>query len=265
MYESDPRVLKEKLANRRWDQALFLCLSLVPTTVGEAFLKDVIDADFALGLRAAKYLEAGRDEVVARLLAEIPGRIHEWGPFEMEVKTAVEFHLPIGDVHDNHLRALVALGNLMGAAGVSRLVELKGEKVKDELLQLLVDRRGDYNLCRNGVGPALKPFAKDADVEKIVAWADSIEAGLAPGARTEDTHGFIGGAAVFLSQLDLAIIRHGLLGEDPAAKVSDFRSRLLCRVLQDRRSQPALDLAGELVRRGVPEADAFVAYDRDVR
>ena len=254
MYESDPRVLKEKLANRRWDQALFLCLSLVPTTVGEAFLKDVIDADFALGLRAAKYLEAGRDEVVARLLAEIPGRIHEWGSFEREVEAAVAFHLPIGDVHDEHLRALVALGGLMGAAGVSRLVELKGEKVKDELLQLLVDRRGDFNLCRNGVGPALKPFAEDSDVERIVAWADSIEAGLAPGARTEDTHGFIDGAAEFLSQLDLAVIRRGLLGEDPAAEVSDFRSQLLCNVLQDRRSQAGLDLAGELVRRGVQEA-----------
>ena len=254
MYESDPRVLKEKLANRRWDQALFLCLSLVPTTVGEAFLKDVIDADFALGLRAAKYLEAGRDEVVARLLAEIPGRIHEWGSFEREVEAAVAFHLPIGDVHDEHLRALVALGDLMGAAGVSRLVELKGEKVKDELLQLLVDRRGDFNLCCNGVGPALKPFAEDADVERIVAWADSIEAGLAPGARTEDTHGFIDGAAEFLSQLDLAVIRRGLFGEDPAAEISDFRSRLLCNVLRDRNSQAALDLAGELVRRGVSEA-----------
>ena len=254
MYESDPSVLKEKLANRRWDQALFLCLSLVPSTVGEAFLKDVIDADFALGLRAAKYLEAGRDEVVARLLAEIPGRIHEWGSFEHEVEAAVAFHLPIGDVHDEHLRALVALGDSMGAAGVSRLVELKGEKVKDELLQLLVDRRGDFNLCLNGVGPALKPFAEDSDVERIVAWADSIEAGLAPGARTEDTHGFILGAAEFLSQLDLAVIRRGLLGEDPAAEISDFRSRLLCNVLRDRRSQAGLDLAGELVRRGVPEA-----------
>ena len=254
MYESDPRILKEKLANRRWDQALFLCLSLVPTTVGEAFLTDVIDADFALGLRAAKYLEAGRDEVVARLLAEIPVRIHECGSFEREVEAAVAFHLPIGDVHDEHLRALVALGGLMGAAGVSRLVELKGEKVKDELLQLLVDRRGDFNLCRNGVGPALKHFAKDSDVERIVAWADSIETGLAPGARTEDTHGFIDGAAEFLSQLDLAVIRRGLLGDDPAAEISDFRSRLLCSVLWGRRSQAGLDLAGELVRRGVLEA-----------
>ena len=254
MYESDPGVLKEKLANRRWDQALFLCLSLVPTTVGEAFLQDVIDADFALGLRAAKYLEAGRDEVVARLLAEIPGRIQKWESLEREIEAAVAFHLPIGDVHDEHLRALVALGDTIGAAGVSRLVELKGEKVKDELLQLLVDCRGDFNLCRNGVGPALKPFAEDSDVERIVAWADSIEAGLAPGARTEDTHGFIDGAAEFLSQLDLAVIRRGLLGEDPAAEISDFRSRLLCSVLWDQRSQAALDLAGELVRRGVSEA-----------
>ena len=254
MYESDPRVLKEKLANRRWDQALFLCLSLVPTTVGEAFLQDVIDADFALGLRAAKYLEAGRDEVVARLLAEIPGRIHELGSLEREIEAAVAFHLPVGDVHDEHLRAQVALGDMVGAAGVSRLVEMKGEKVKDELLPLLVDRRSDFNLCRNGVGPALKPFAEDSDVERIVAWADSIEAGLAPGARDEDTHGFIHGAAEFLSQLDLAVIGRGLLGEDSAAELSDFRSGLLCSVLWNQRSQAALDLAGELVRRGVSEA-----------
>ena len=270
MYESDPRVLKEKLANRRWDQALFLCLSLVPITVGEAFLKDVIDADFALGLRAARYLEAGRDEVVARLLAEIPRRIRERGSFEREVELAVEFHLPIGDVHDEHLRALVALGDLMGAAGVSRLVELKGEKVKDELLQLLVDRCGDFNLCSIGVGPALKRYAEDADVERIAAWADSIEAGLAPGARTEDALGFISGASKFLSQLDLAVIRRGLLGEDPAAEISNLRSRLLCDVLRHRRSQAGLDLAGELVRRGVQEAAVslyfivrFAAESRD--
>ena len=81
-YESNPRVLKEKLANRRWDQALFLCLSLVPTQRSERrSLEHVIKADFALGLRAAKFLEVGRDEVVARLLSEIPGRIHEWGSF----------------------------------------------------------------------------------------------------------------------------------------------------------------------------------------
>ena len=77
---------------------------------------------------------------------------------------------------------------------------------------------------------------------------------MAPGARTEDTHGFIVGAAEFLSHLDVEVIRQGFLGEDPAAEISDFRSRLLCGVLEDRHSQDALDLAGELVRREVSEA-----------
>ena len=253
-YESNPRILKEKLANRRWDQALFLCLSLVPATVGEAFLEDVIEADFALGLRAAKYLEVGRDEVVARLLAEIPGRVRERGSLDSEIEAAVGFGLPIGDAHEVHLRALIALGGSMGAVGVSRLVELKGEEVKDELLRLLVERRDDFNFCRNGVGPALKRFAVEADVPRIVAWADSIEAELGREAPTDDTHGFIDGAAEFLSQLDLAVVRRSLLGEDPEAEISDFRGRLLCNVLEGRRSQAGLDLAGELVRRGVPEA-----------
>ena len=64
----------------------------------------------------------------------------------------------------------------------------------------------------------------------IVAWADSIEAGLAPEcARPRIPTGSYSGAAEFLSLLDLAVIRRGLLGEDPAAEISDFRSRLLCR------------------------------------
>ncbi len=253
-YQSDPRVLKERLANRRWDHALFLCLSLLPTTVSEAFLEDVIEADFGLGLWAAKYLEVGRDDVVARLLSEIPGRIHERGSFNGEIEAAVEFGLPIGDVHEVHLRAVIALGGRIGAVGVSRLVELKGEEVKDELLQLLVEHCGDFNLCRNGVGSALKRFAVDSDVERIVAWADSIEAGVGRGARSEDTHGFIDGATEFLSQLDLAVVWDGLSGEVAEAEISDFRARLLCTVLQGRRSQAGLDLAGELVRREVPEA-----------
>ena len=271
-YASSPQVLKKTLANRRWDQALFLCLSLVPTAIGEAFLEEVIEADFVLGLRAAKYLEVGREEVVARLLSEIPRRIRKggsWGmEMEMEIHSAVTFGLPVSDIHEEHLRALVALGDSIGAVGVSRLVELKGEEVKDELLQLLIERRDDFNFCRNGVGPALKRFAVEADVQRIVAWADLIEAELGREAPANDTDGFIEGAAEFLSQLDLVVVWRGVLGADPEGEISDFRARLLCAVLQDRRSERALDLAGELVRQGFPEAAVslyFIAEFSELR
>ena len=253
-YESNPRVLKEKLANRRWDEALYLCLGLVPKTVGEAFLDDVIEADFVFGLSAVKYLEVGRDEVVARLLAEIPGRRHELGSVELEIERAVAFHVPIGNAHEVHLRALIALGGTIGAVAVSRLVELKGEEVKDELLQLLVERRDDYNFCLEGVGAALMRFAVDSDVAKIVDWADSLEAESGREAPAGEVDGFIEGAAMFLSQLDLTVVRQGVLGEGADAEISPTRACLLCAVLQGQRSQAGLDLAGELVRRGFPEA-----------
>lgn len=262
-YESNPDILKDRLTNLRWDQSLFLCLSLLPNTVGEEFLNDVIEADFTLGLRAAKYLEVGRDEVVARLLSEIPSRIRGKQPFErkMEIATAIGFGLPIKSIHEEHIRVLIALGDMIGAVGVQQLVELNGDEVKDELLRLLVDRCDDFNLCCNGVGSALKHFAVNSDVQKIVAWADSIEADLGPGPRTDDdAHGFIAGATEFLSQLELQVVRQSLLGEKAVAEISDFRMLLLCNILSDRHSPAALELAGELVLLGVQKATVSLYF-----
>src|ERR1035441_8056708 len=44
-YQRSPHILKEKLSLTRWDQALFLTLSLLAPSDGASFLKAVIDAD----------------------------------------------------------------------------------------------------------------------------------------------------------------------------------------------------------------------------
>src|SRR5665213_1048476 len=56
-------------------QALFLTLSLLPQSGSATFLQAVMDTDFTLALRASKYLEIGREEVITKLLSEIPSRI----------------------------------------------------------------------------------------------------------------------------------------------------------------------------------------------
>lgn len=66
-YQRNPQMLKEKLSLTRWDQALFLTLSLLPPSDSAAFLQTVVEADFALALNATKYLEFNRDEVVSKL------------------------------------------------------------------------------------------------------------------------------------------------------------------------------------------------------
>ena len=257
-YQSSPHVLKEKLNITRWDQALFLTLSLLPVTLAEVFLDDIIRTDFALALRAAKYLEVGREQVVSRLLSEIPKRLQAGGSFDRGIDSAVWFDLPLTEAHEVDLRALIGLGDMIGAAALSRLVELKGEGVKDELLQLLVDRRDDYNLCCNGIAPALKPFATGEDAKKVVAWADSIEA--TADYDDSDVDGFVSGAAEYLSGLEPSVIRHAFVPAGGTEKMSEVRTRLLCSILQHQHSTGALDLAGELLCRGVKEAATSIYF-----
>jgi hypothetical protein len=258
-YQVSPEILKEKLSLTRWDQALFLTLSLLPSEQGDAFLQDVIKADFALALNAAKYLEVGRDEVVAKLLSEIPERI-QGSLFDYNIAWAVESILPLTDAHVHHLRTLIKCGDSLGAAAVSRLVALKGAEVKDELLQLLVDQSGDYNLCCNGIGRALSPFATDEDAKKIASWADSIQSTVTPESDEDDTGGFTSGAAAFLATLDLSVIRREFLPQDESVKISNIHTRILCSILQKHHSTAALDFAGELLLRGVNEATVAIYF-----
>ena len=255
-YQSNPHILNQKLSITRWDQALFMTLSLLPEELAETFLNDIIKADFVLALRAAKYLEVGREEVVSKLLSEIPERIQALEPLDHHIEWSVRSDLPLTDTHEAHLRTLIGLGGRVGAAGVRRLVGLKGEGVKDELLQLLVDRRGDYNLCCNGIAPALKPFATDEDANKAAAWADSIQ--TAP--DDDKLDGFISGAAEFLSGLDLSVIRQEFVPADASKEISIVRGQILCSILQKHRSTAALDFAGELLCRGITEAATTIYF-----
>ena len=254
-YQSNPHILNQKLSITRWDQALFMTLSLLPEALAETFLNDIIKADFALALRATRELKVGREEIVSKLLPEIPERIQALERSDFKIEWAVESDLPLTDADEARLRTLIELGDMIGAAGVRRLVELKGEGVKDELLQLLVDRCGDYNLCCNGIAPALKPFATNEDANKVAAWADSIQT-----APDDDLDGFISGAAEILSGLDLSVIRQEFVPADKSKEISIVRGQVLCSILQEHRSTAALELAGELLCRGITEAATTIYF-----
>ena len=255
-YQSSPHILNEKLSITRWDQALFMTLSLLPEALAKRFLNDIIKADFALALRAAKYLEVGREEVVSKLLSEIPEQIQSLELSDYyNIGWTVRSDLPLTDVHEASLRTLIGLGSTIGAAGVHRLVGLKGEGMKDELLQLLVDRCGDYNLCCNGIASALKPFATDEDANKVATWADSIQT-----PPDDDLDGFISGGAEFLSGLDLSVIRQEFVPADGSKEISIVRGQVICEILQKHHSTAALDLAGELLCRGITEAATTIYF-----
>lgn len=74
-YLVNPRILEEKLRWRRWDQALFLTVDLLPSTNAQSFIDTIIDMDFALAVSAVKFMESGSDIVVRKLLQRIPRQL----------------------------------------------------------------------------------------------------------------------------------------------------------------------------------------------
>lgn len=259
-YHESPQLLKEKLSLRRWDQALFLTLSLLPPAEAEGFLEAVVETDFPLALKAAKYVETGREGLVAKLLAEIPDRLKGRGPFDSRIEWALRSGPPISDVHEPQIRMLMSLGGSIGAAAVTRLIELKGASVKEEMLQSLARSRNDYDYCCNGIGKALMPFASPADIQRIVSLADSVQKEVPPHADDQEALGFVDGAASFLAGLDLALVRRAFLPEETSEPLSEIRERILCYILWHHHSAAALDLSAELILRGVRKAATAITF-----
>ena len=253
-YIANEHLLKEKLALTRWDQALFLTISLLPQIQAEKFLQDVINVDFALALNASKYVEAGRDEIVSRLLAEVPQRVINIDSLDWQIESAIDFALPLTEANEPQLREIIKCGSSLGAAAVKRLVLLKGAQVKEELLNLLVERCSDYNLCSNGIASALRHLIVDADAHTIAAWANKLQVEIGPESDDDATSGFTSGAAKLLATVDLSVIRREFLPDNGAKVIPAIHARILCSLLQEHHSTEALNFAGELLLKGINEA-----------
>jgi hypothetical protein len=217
----------------------------------------VVEADFVLALNAARYLEEGRDQVVSKLLNDIPERVRGLSDLEFEIAQAVRSSLPISESHEPQLRMLMKGDDIIGGAAISRLVELKGATIKDELLLLLLEAREDFNHCPR-IGEALKLYATNDDIRKIAVWADSLQDKMVPDFDRDKVAGFIRGAARFLDGLDLTEVSQELFSKAGSWKVPNLRIEILRDVLDKHHSTASLDLAAELLLKGVDNIAATI-------
>jgi SIR2-like domain len=257
-YEATPQVLTEKLTLSRWDQAIFLTLSLLPAEKAPVFFDHLVKANFILALSAVKYLEINRDEVVSKLLVEIPKRKDQQAEID-EIQWILEDSLPISETHESELRAIIDLRDSIGGSAVIRLAELKGIQLKDELIELLLAACDDFNFCANGVGPALAPLVKQKDLHLIAKLSDSLNDGTSP-ASDDFPLGFVAGAARTFENFDISVVRKILLPKDKSALIPPVRAEIINEILWHRHSTAALELAAELLMRGVDSAVTSIYF-----
>lgn len=253
-FVADRRVVGRKLRLTRWDQAIFLALSLLSASDANPFIEAVIESDFLLALNASKYMEHGRDEVVTRLLSELLARVPSFDSYDYDIEHALEFEVEVSDVHRPQLRAIMKGGDSLAAAAVMQLVRLEGAAVKPLLLEELYEKRGDYNYCCNGIARALKPHVDPADLTKLFELTERLSAEMTPDADEDEAVGFVAGCAVLLSCFDLDVVRASFLQKPGPAPIPEARARVLCDMLQDYHSTAALNMAGELLLAGVDRA-----------
>lgn len=259
VYVAEPGILQEKLSLYRWDQALFLTLSLLPADFEERFVSDVLRTDLELGLAAVKYLDHNRDDVLAQMLdkvAELAPSLNQFG----RINWLIEHNLPISAVHEPQLRKLIAAGNTIGGAAAQRLIRIRGKDVKDEMLDLLVEHRNDFNFCVNGLAPPLRDLVVTDDLDRIVRLVDSVSDEVIVESNDEAACGLIRGVSSIVGSMPLSILREKFFADFESDRVSEIRGRVLATELQDRRTTEGLELAAELLLLGIDRASSAIYF-----
>jgi hypothetical protein len=260
-YQSNPHLLHEKLRFRRWDQALYLTLSLLTDQKAETFLQEVINTDFELALNASKYLEIGRENIVSRLLEEIPSRIQQNKTENWELASAVRYGLSLDKSNLPALYKLIKLGNHIAGAAAEKIISLKGEIVKEEMLQMMFDCAEDYSLC-TGIGRSLQRFLKNEDVPKILELCDRLgdrkdvkndEDEKDEEDEIDSIFGFIKGAEEAMDLIETDILKEYFFSNG-IEKLSKVKANLLSNLLSNKSETKALNILADLLACGYQDS-----------
>lgn len=263
-YAEDPSILARKLKLTRWDQSLFLTLSLLPAAHATAFLNSVTKADVQLAFRAVKYAEMDREGIISRLLTCVSNG-------EVEVSPTARFFLPsdlpVALAHEALLRALMARRGSIGGEAAVLLIGLRGKAVKSEFLNLLVESPQDYNFCCNEVGPSLTDLVDDEDLQWLAKAAAKLEADGE--VDPEKVRGFVGGTAAALLNVDIEKVIAAFL---PSWQLPfpPLRTEIVLDLLRDHKSPRAFEIAAQLLELGISRAAITLYFvgeysDADVR
>lgn len=260
LYLRDRRVIKDKLRLNRWDQAIFLTLSMLPSDASNDFLQAVLSTDFELAIRAAKYVEYEKDEIVAQLLDRLIDQSTLGINFASNIPSLVEAFLPVSEAHEIQLRMLMQLGESMGAAAATLLFGIRGEKLKEELMNEFARRPSDFNYCHNGIAPILSEIINESDVNTLHSLVLSLDDQVTEENYEDEFVGIISGVSLALSEMPCDIIKRVFIPDGMSEEIPTIIIKILLHYLWDNSSSESLALAAELLSHRIVEATVSIYF-----
>lgn len=258
-YQSSPSALKNVLKVTRWDQALFLTLSMLPTHIAEDFLNEIISIDFELALSAVKYLEYDREHVVSKLLIALPEDASKYRLGDRKHDRALSDELPISESHIPQLWNIVKYGNTLAGAALTRLWGFEGVINKERLLELLFQWRLDHNFARNSISIKLRDLVEVEDINTLRKMADAIPERNIPSSMTGYASGFATAVGHILTKFELFQIKEHFIPNYKTEGANELVSSVLANALIQFRSNESLELARELLVKGSLNMASIIA------
>ncbi|WP_274056868.1 SIR2 family protein [Vibrio parahaemolyticus] len=243
-YQKNPDVLREILSHTRWDQALFFTLPLLCDELSEKFLEHVMDIDLRLAIRASKYMETGKSEIVRKLLERIVSRYKQHGNEFDGIESAMTNSLVVDTSHTELLYEISGFNNSIGGAAIHLLDSIKGEELKEYCFELMYTYRHDYNFIANGVSIILKKYITNKDIDDIQNLINKVDE-----SEIDDNglEGFISGVANLLSSIDLTEVKERFFTskKDNLPRLNGF---ILSSLLSSESNNEKLEFAVELLK-----------------
>lgn len=248
-YKKQTDILKDLVRLKRWDQALFLTISLLPSELASSFLETIIEIDFELAMNSVKYLEFGTEEIISRLLIELPDKVKLHHIFNRSHDKALQNDLPLSTIHIPLLEKIVATGDVLGTAALERL-NILGVVDKEKLFDLLYEHRLDQNFARNGVAKFLKPLISIQDIIRMRRLADQIPERNANPHYVGSPGGFVVAVADILTKFELSIIKDIFIENKQVNELPIIVRSIIESILLHHKTTEALELAAEFLESG---------------
>ncbi len=243
-----PEILERCLMNTRWDQALFLVLGFLKEEKANNFIQQILKADLTLAIRAVKYIENEND--LNSIIAEILDHINDIiDPSDMRSYFDICFtldRLPVSFDHEEELRKMLRKHNMLGGAAAKLLVDLRGDSVKDELIEDVFNNPSDYNYCTK-VGEVLRPFASLDDLIDIMGRLKYKEQKV----KEDEVTGLTSGLANLFYDIELGNLLDSF---QPWQKLNDVQLDFISDILFHNRTGISLSYCVDLARLGITEA-----------
>jgi len=260
IFIKNPEVVKEKLSYRRWDQALFLAISLLDKGRGNDFLKFIMEVDFELALSSVRYMEGDTREIVDKLLQEIENTIPSKfkNIYLYDIAYCLKSKIPVSDYHITTLKKIINFGDSLGGAAVVKMLDIQGDNFKENALDLLVKKCEDFNFCR-AIGSRMKEYISENDLPHLLEITNSVQK-LVESGQVKDCEGFTHGIGNLLEDLDPILVFNTFFKSKISKRRQKVHLEILDSFLMDCMKDTGLQVAANLLAEGATDAASNIYF-----